>query len=123
VGKAINPLLVKGQLAGGLAQGLGYALSEHLIVSGGEIVYKTLLDYRIPTMADMPDMVPLIIEAEDPNGPYGAKSVGEAAMDPVAAAICNAIYDAVGVRITRLPVRAETLLNAIRSRENKNAAA
>ena len=60
-------------------------------------------------------MVPLIIEEEDANGPYGAKSVGEAAIDPVAAAICNAIYHAVGVRITRLPVMAETLLEAIKA--------
>ncbi len=63
----------------------------------------------------MPNMVPLIIEEADPNGPYGAKSVGEAAIDPVAAAICNAIYNAVGVRITRLPVMAETLLEAIKA--------
>jgi CO/xanthine dehydrogenase Mo-binding subunit len=115
VGKAINPLLVKGQLEGGVAQGMGYALSENLILHNGKVVYQTLLDYKIPTMADMPSIDPLIIEEADPNGPYGAKSVGEAAIDPVAAAICNAIYNAVGVRITRLPVRAETLLDAIKA--------
>jgi CO/xanthine dehydrogenase Mo-binding subunit len=117
VGKAINPLLVKGQLEGGIAQGMGYALSENLILDNGRVVYRTLLDYKIPTFADMPEMEPVIVEAPDPNGPYGAKSVGEAAIDPVAAAICNAVYHAVGVRITRLPVRAETLLAAIQAQQ------
>lgn len=116
VGKAINPLLVKGQIEGGVAQGMGYALSENLILKDGRVVYKTLLDYRIPTMMDMPDIVPVIVEEADPNGPYGAKSVGEAAIDPVVAAICNAVYNAVGVRITRLPVMAETLLEAIQAK-------
>jgi CO/xanthine dehydrogenase Mo-binding subunit len=117
VGKAINPLLVKGQLEGGIAQGMGYALSENLIIDNGRVVYRTMLDYKIPTFADMPEMEPVIVEEADANGPYGAKSVGEAAIDPVAAAICNAIYHAVGVRITRLPVRAETLLSAIQARK------
>jgi CO/xanthine dehydrogenase Mo-binding subunit len=115
VGKAINPLLVKGQLEGGTVQGMGYALTEDLIMHEGRIVYKTLLDYRIPTIADMPNITPVIVEENDPNGPYGAKSVGEAALDPVAATICNAIYNAVGVRITKLPVKCETLLEAIKA--------
>jgi CO/xanthine dehydrogenase Mo-binding subunit len=117
VGKAINPLLVKGQLEGGVVQGMGYALNERLIFCNGEVVYKNLLDYKIPTIADMPNITPIIIEEEDPNGPYGAKSVGEAAIDPVAAAICNAIYNAVGVRITRLPVIPEFLLEAIKAKD------
>jgi CO/xanthine dehydrogenase Mo-binding subunit len=116
VGKAINPLLVKGQLEGGAVQGMGYALTEDLIIHEGEIVYKTLLDYKIPTIADMPSIDPVIVEEEDPNGPYGAKSVGEAALDPVAAAISNAIYNAVGIRVRRLPVRPEWLLEALRSK-------
>ncbi len=117
VGKAINPLLVKGQLEGGVVQGMGYALSEHLIFNQGEIVYKNLLDYKIPTMKDMPPVEPIIVEEEDPYGPYGAKSVGEAAIDPVAAAICNAIYNAVGVRVTKLPVTPEWLLKTIKTKE------
>jgi CO/xanthine dehydrogenase Mo-binding subunit len=117
VGKAINPLLVKGQLEGGIVQGMGYALSEHLIFNQGKIVYKNFLDYKIPTMKDIPPIEPIIVEEEDPYGPYGAKSVGEAALDPVAAAICNAIYNAVGVRITKLPVTPEALLEAIKAKE------
>jgi len=117
VGKAINPLLVRGQIEGGVVQGMGYALSEKLILQEGRIVYKNLLDYKIPTIADMPTIIPVIVEEEDPNGPFGAKSVGEAAIDPVASAICNAIYNAIGVRITRLPVTSESLLEAIKAKE------
>ena len=95
---------------------MGYALTEDLIIQEGEIVYKTLLDYKIPTIADMPSIEPVIVEEEDPNGPYGAKSVGEAALDPVAAAICNAIHNAVGIRVRRLPVRPEWLLEALTSK-------
>lgn len=116
VGKAINPLLVRGQLEGGVVQGMGYALTENLIIDKGRIIYRNLLDYKIPTIADMPNIIPVIVEEEDPNGPYGAKSVGEAAMDPVVAAICNAIYNAIGVRIIRLPVRCESLLEAVKAK-------
>ena len=120
VGKAINPLLVQGQLEGGVVQGMGYALYENLILDNGVIIYKNLLDYKIPTIADVPPITPVIIEEEDPNGPYGAKSVGEAALDPVAAAICNAIYNAVKIRVNRLPVTPEVLLVAIKSRKNSD---
>jgi CO/xanthine dehydrogenase Mo-binding subunit len=117
IGKAINPLMAKGQIEGGALMGIGWALTENLIVQNGKIVYTTLLDYKIPTFADMVNVVPILVEEEDPKGPYGAKSLGEAAFNPVAAAICNAIYDAVGVRVTRLPVLPETLLEAIRARD------
>ena len=70
-------------------------------------------------MEDVPLIKTLIIEAEDPNGPYGAKSVGEPAMDPVAAAICNAIYNAVGVRIKKLPVTPESLYRELRAEDHK----
>lgn len=117
VGKAINPLLVKGQLEGGVVQGMGYTLSENLIFHKGQILCKNLLDYKISAITDMPDIIPVIVEEEDPNGPYGAKSVGESSINPVVGAICNAIYDAVGVRITRLPVTPESLLKAIKAKE------
>jgi CO/xanthine dehydrogenase Mo-binding subunit len=115
VGKAINPLLVRGQIEGGVVQGIGYALTEGLIFDCGEILNRNLSDYKIPTTTETPNIIPLIVEEEDPNGPYGAKSVGEPAMDPVAAAICNAIYNAVGVRVKRLPVTGEALLKAIKA--------
>jgi CO/xanthine dehydrogenase Mo-binding subunit len=114
VGKAINPLLVQGQLEGGVVQAMGYALTENLAFENGVIINKNLTDYKIPTILEMPDIKTVIVEEEDPYGPYGAKSVGEAATDPVVAAICNAIYNAVGIRLTRLPVTAESLLRAIK---------
>ena len=117
LGKAINPLMANGQLEGGALQGIGWALTENLIVQGGRIVYPNLLDYKIPTFADMVPTVPILVQSQEPNGPFGAKSLGEPAFNPVAAAVCNAIYHAVGVRITRLPVLPETLLAAMRARE------
>jgi CO/xanthine dehydrogenase Mo-binding subunit len=117
VGKAINPLLVQGQLEGGVVQAMGYGLTENLAFDNGVIVNKNLADYKIPTILDMPEIKTVIVEEEDPYGPYGAKSVGEAATDPVVAAICNAIYNAVGVRITSLPVTSESLLKGIRAKE------
>ena len=117
LGKAINPLMANGQLEGGALMGIGWALTENLIVQDGRIAYTNLLDYKIPTFADMVSVVPILVEAEDPKGPYGAKSLGEPAFNPVAAAVCNAIYNAVGVRVTRLPVLPETLLQAIRARD------
>jgi xanthine dehydrogenase molybdenum-binding subunit len=117
LGKAINPLMANGQLEGGALMGIGWALTENLIVRDGRIAYTNLLDYKIPTFADMVSVVPILVEAEDPKGPYGAKSLGEPAFNPVTAAVCNAIYNAVGVRVTRLPVLPETLLQAIRARD------
>lgn len=116
VGKAINPLLCSGQLEGGVHQGIGWALTEQIIVRDGEVVNRNLLDYKIPTFADMVNVKAIVVEEPDPNGPFGAKSLGEPAFNPVATAICNAIYDAVGVRINKLPVRPEELLSAIKAR-------
>lgn len=115
VGKVINPLLANGQLEGGALQGIGWALTENLAVENGEIMNRNLLDYKIPTFADMVHVDPILVEESDPNGPYGAKSLGEPAFNPAAAAVCNAIYNATGVRITRLPARPETMLEAIRA--------
>lgn len=115
VGKAINPLLAKGQIEGAVVQGIGWALSETLILEKGRIVNNNLRDYKVPTIEDVPQVIPLLVEEEDSNGPYGAKSLGEPAFNPVAAAICNAVYNAVGIRIKRLPVAREHLLKEIRS--------
>lgn len=113
VGKAINPLLCSGQLEGGVLQGIGWALGEQIFTSNGWIRNSNLLDYKMLTFADMVDVKTLLIEENDPNGPYGAKSIGEPAFNPVATAVINAIYDAVGIRITKIPVLAEELLEAI----------
>jgi len=99
VGHAINPMLVEGQVQGGIAQGLGMALMEEYLPGRTE----NLHDYLIPTMGDMPPVETLIIEAPDAHGPYGAKGLGEHVLIPTAPAILNAIHNACGVRIRHLP--------------------
>ena len=113
VGKAINPREVEAQLEGGLSMGLGQALMEELVVEKGAIKTSTLARYLIPTSLDMPEDISVnIIEESEPSGPFGAKGVGEPASIPTAPAILNAIYDAVGARITELPATSERVLNA-----------
>ncbi len=99
VGQAINPLLVEGQVQGGIAQGMGMALMEEYIPGRTE----NLHDYLIPTIGDMPPIDTLIIEVPDAHGPYGAKGLGEHVLIPTAPAILNAIQHATGARITRVP--------------------
>jgi len=116
-GQAINPLLVEGQIEGGLAMGLGYALSEEMVVQEGRVLNTKFADYLVPTATDVPPMDVAIVEMPDPTGPFGAKGVGEPSLLPTAPAIVNAIYDAVGVRIRELPVTAERVLAALRAQE------
>jgi CO/xanthine dehydrogenase Mo-binding subunit len=119
VGKAINPMLARGQIEGGVLQGLGWALTEKLIVREGRIAYTDLLDYKIPTIADMPELIPLLVEEEDPSGPYGAKSLGEPTFNPVAAAVANAVFHAVGFRARTLPISQEELLEYLKSQHSQ----
>jgi len=113
VGKAINPMAVEGQIEGGAQMGLGYALTEELVVNKGQVMNPNLLDYRIFTSADMPALETFIVETDDPGGPFGAKGVGEMGGTPTAAAIANAIYNAVGVRMTEVPMTPERVLAAL----------
>jgi aldehyde oxidoreductase len=112
VGKAINPMLVEGQVQGGIAQGLGMALMEEYIPGRTE----NLHDYLIPTIGDIPPIETLIIEEPDAHGPYGAKGLGEHVLIPTAPAILNAIKDATDVRITRVPVTPARLSSALRAK-------
>jgi CO/xanthine dehydrogenase Mo-binding subunit len=115
-GTPINPMLVEGQVQGGIAMGLGFALQEEMLFDGeGRQRNATLCDYIVPTALDMPEIEVTIVESHDPTGPFGAKGVGEPTSVPTAAAIANAIYDAVGVRLTSLPATAEKVLAAITS--------
>jgi xanthine dehydrogenase molybdenum-binding subunit len=116
VGRAINPMAVEGQIEGGVTMGLGFALTEELQVQEGRILNPTLLDYRIPTALDMPKIETVIVETQDPEGPFGAKGIGEQPTNPTAAAIANAVYDAIGVRMTRLPITAERVLRALKEK-------
>ncbi len=113
VGRAINPMAVEGQIEGGAQMGLGYALTEEVLVRNGRVLNPDFLDYRLFTSADMPDIETIIIETDDPDGPFGAKGVGEMGGTPTAAAIANAIYDAIGIRMTQLPMTPERILAAL----------
>jgi CO/xanthine dehydrogenase Mo-binding subunit len=113
VGRAINPDLVEGQIDGGFVMGLGYALYEDLGVSEGVIKNNKFAKYIIPTAMDIPTIHKYIVEDPENTAPYGAKGIGEPTMVPVAPAILNAIYDAVGVRIYELPATPDVVLKAI----------
>lgn len=114
VGQAINPCNAEGQIEGGVGIGLGYALMENVVVENGVVQSSSFSTYLIPTSLDMPEITPILVEDPEPTGPFGAKGLGEPALIPTAAAIANAIYNAVGVRITELPITPEKLLSEIK---------
>ena len=113
LGRALNPMAVRGQIEGAMAQGIGSTLFERLDWVKGRTLNSNFLDYRMLTALDVSAIEHIFIESVDPNGPYGAKGVGEPALVPTAAAIANAIYDAVGVRIKSLPVTPDKILAAL----------
>lgn len=114
VGRAINPSNVAGQVQGGASMGMGYALCEEVVMDRGVTLTPSLREYRVPTSMDVPNIEAIIVEEEDPSGPFGAKGVGEAAAIPTAPAILNAIYDAVGVRVSQLPATPERILGLLK---------
>jgi len=119
-GRAINPMLVEGQVHGGIAMGLGFALQEEMLFDAeGVQINPNLTNYIVPTSLDMPAIDVVIVEKEDPSGPFGAKGVGEPTSVPTAAAVLNAVYDAVGVRLTSLPATPERVLAAIRQQASQ----
>ncbi|MCO1602367.1 xanthine dehydrogenase family protein molybdopterin-binding subunit [Desulfosporosinus nitroreducens] len=115
VGTAINPQNVEGQIEGGCAMGIGYALLEEVILKDGEIQNPGMSTYLIPTSLDVPEIHTIIIEESEISGPYGAKGVGEPALVPTAAAIANAVADALGIRIYDLPLTPERVVAALKS--------
>ncbi len=116
VGKAVNPMALEGQIEGGVAMGLGYALMEETVVKEGLIQNLNLQNYSIPTVLDMPDIVPIYVEHPNRYGPYGAKGIAEMANIPVAPAITNAIANAIGARIYDLPANPERVYITLRRR-------
>jgi len=104
VGRALNPLAAEGQIHGGIHMGLGYALSERLVVEDGQIFTSSFMDYAILRADDMPDITVRFIESVDAEGPFGAKGLGESGVIPVSAAVANALKDALGVAFTELPI-------------------
>jgi 4-hydroxybenzoyl-CoA reductase alpha subunit len=117
VGRAINPQTTEGQIHGGVAQGIGWALMENMITEKGRILNPNFRDYVVPGPLDLPPIKSILVEPIDPNGPFGAKGIGEPALNPVPAAVANAIYHAIGVRITELPITPEKILKALKARK------
>ena len=115
-GTVLNPLMHQGQIDGGAVMGMGYALMEHLLIEDGKVVTANFGDYKIPSIQDIPNLVTSVAERPRGPGPYNSMSIGEMVNIPVAAAVANAVEDAVGVRIKSLPITAEKVLDAIKEK-------
>ena len=114
VGKVINPIGIEGQIQGGVLMGAGYALTEDLIIEDGRVLNPSFADYKVFTATEAPEIDIGLIETDDPEGPFGAKGIGEAPLVPTAPAITNAVYNAIGIRFTKLPLTPERVLRAIK---------
>ncbi len=116
-GQPIHPKLAEGQLEGAVVQGIGHALYEEMLFSErGSCVNRTFFDYRIPTSLDVPEIEAILVPSEEPTGPFGAKSIAEIGINGPLPAISNAIYHAVGIRLTRAPFTPERVLVALRAK-------
>jgi CO/xanthine dehydrogenase Mo-binding subunit len=118
-GKAFNPQAVHGQSNGAAAQAIGWTLYEQLQLEGGRLMNGNFADYTMPTADALPHLRGGIVESNDPNGPYGAKGASETAILPGAPAIANAVFDAIGVRFTTLPITPEKVLAALRAQKQE----
>jgi xanthine dehydrogenase molybdenum-binding subunit len=118
-GKAIHPSYVEGQMQGGVVQGIGWALNEEYYCNPqGHMLNASFLDYRMPTCLDLPMIDTVIVEVTNPSHPYGVRGVGETPIIPPPAAIANAIYRAIGLRLNNLPMSPGRILEAMWTREN-----
>ncbi len=117
MGKAINPSGIEGQVEGGVAQGIGLAVTENFLLRNGKVATGNLSTYLLPTAIDVPEITTAIVEHPEPEGPWGAKGIGEPAIIPTAAAIANAVSAALGVQIHHIPMTPESVLMDI---ENGN---
>jgi 4-hydroxybenzoyl-CoA reductase subunit alpha len=118
-GKALNPLTVEGQVEGSVYMGLGQAMQEEMTWRNGRLMNPTLLEYKIPTTLETPQIESIIVESIDPEGPFGAKEAGEGSLAATIPALANAIYDAVGVRINEIPITPEKILAALQEKEKR----
>ena len=118
VGTVINPVGHQGQINGGVVQGVGHALTEELALDGGRVANPSLADYKLPSIADAPELRTALVESEEGVGPYRTKGIGEYAIEGIAAAVANAVADAVGVRIADAPVTAEKVYRALQERRS-----
>ena len=119
VGTIINPLGHQGQIEGGLMQGIGYGLLEEMRVDEGRIGTLSLGEYKLPNIKDIPPLCTVLVQEEVGPAPFEGKATGESSITPIAAAITNAVYDAVGVRLYDLPITAEKVYQELQSREGK----
>ena len=117
IGKVLNAKLCEGQIEGGVVQGIGYALSEDYFWERGRTLNPNFTDYKIPQSVGIPNIHSIWVETNEPGGPFGGKCIGEPAMNPTAAAIANAVYHAIGVRIKDLPITPEKILRALKERD------
>ena len=118
VGKAVHPSYVEGQIQGGSAQGIGWALNEEYVLDGnGSMENPTFLDYRMPTSLDLPMIDTVLVEVANPGHPYGVRGVGEVPIVPPMAAIANAVYAAIGVRMEKLPMSPGNVLDSLWKRQ------
>ncbi len=121
-GTAVNPMQAEGQVEGAATQGMGFALTEELLLdSAGRPLNPNFLDYKIFSAKDMPKLTTTLVETDEPLGPFGAKSISEVPINGPAPAIANAIYNAIGVRIRKLPIRPEDVLRALRAKEQERS--
>ncbi|MEE8142166.1 MAG: molybdopterin cofactor-binding domain-containing protein, partial [Planctomycetota bacterium] len=113
VGTIINPLGHQGQIEGGVLQGVGFGLMEELRVEEGQVSTLNLGDYKLPNIRDIPPLTTVLVEEEVGPAPFHGKAIGESSITPTAAAIANAVYDAVGVRFYDLPITSEKVYEAL----------
>jgi CO/xanthine dehydrogenase Mo-binding subunit len=118
-GKPINPKICKTQLSGGAIMQLGFTLTEDMVFDGGQVTNPSFADYKIPGFRDVPVMESELVTATQETGPFGAKGIGESSTFGVSPAVANAIEDAVGIRLTELPIRPEAVLRALRAAEGR----
>ncbi len=116
VGTVLNPMAHQGQIDGGTIMGLGYATMEEMLVEDGRVNTLSMGDYKVPTIRDIPELVTVLLEPTPGPAPFESKGIGESANIPTAGAVANAVYDAIGVPITDLPITAEKVLAALQAR-------
>jgi len=120
-GRALNPITVEGQVIGSVWMGLGQAVQEEMLYNQGRLMNPTMLEYKVASTLESPPVDTIIVESIDPEGPLGAKEAGEGSLAATIPALANAVYDAVGVRITTLPLTPEKILRALREKEKQKA--
>ncbi|MGH9812545.1 MAG: molybdopterin cofactor-binding domain-containing protein, partial [Candidatus Acidiferrales bacterium] len=120
-GRALNPITVEGQVIGSVWMGLGQAVQEEMLYNEGRLMNPTMLEYKVASTLESPPVDTIIVESIDPEGPLGAKEAGEGSLAATIPALANAVYDALGVRITTLPITPEKILRALREKEKQKA--